>query len=571
MDPMSHCNSDISLLYVEDEPGTRETISTIIRAKFPSLTVRTAEDGEAGLKSFRDNPAEIVLTDISMPVMNGIQMAREIRQLHSGADIIAATAFSDSHYLMDAINAGIRHYVLKPVNFKLLFEAIEDCLTRITMKRQLRAQTDSIRKLSRVVEQSPSMVMISDAAGTVEYVNARFSAVTGFAPAEVIGQNLRLIMTNASPQDVFREIWSTIADGGEWRGEIINRKKDGELYCEEISLSSLLGDAGEITHYVLVMEDISGRKRTEDALRESEYLIEQSQSVSAIGSYKVFFGPGLWESSAALDRILGIDKCYDRTLPGWLKLMHPEERETIKQCLKEKIADQRASVHKEFGIVRASDGEIRKVSCLGKVAYDYQGNPVSMIGTIRDITERRTAGGDIEQPGESAPGSEQGCVPAGETGSTPAGRPGAKLNAAQAGELAEHRRLERALSESEQRFTVLCDHAPIGIFRTDWEGNNIYSNATWKDITGQSASQSQGKGWLSAIHPDDNRRLGEAWFKALIGGGHYCLEHRVITPLGETVWVRSMASNVKGADGRILGFVGTLEDISASREPVASC
>jgi PAS domain S-box-containing protein len=555
----NHCESSISLLYVEDDPDTRETIGSVICAKFPQLVLRSAENGKTGLKSFKDHPAEIVLTDVNMPVMNGIQMSRQIRALNGNVEIIAATAFSDSHYLMDAINAGIRRYVLKPVNFKLLFEALEDCIARITMQRQLRSQNELIRKLSRTVEQSPSMVLISDAAGAVEYVNARFSAVTGFAPEEVVGRDLRRIMTNASPVDLFQDAWNTITGGSEWRGEIINRKKDGELYCEEISISSLLGAEGEITNYVLVMEDISKRKRTEDALRESEYLIEQSQRASAIGSYKVFFGSGCWESSAALDRILGIGKSYARDLPGWLEIIHPDDQETMEQYLRGNIGNRRASFHMEFSIIRKSDGEIRKVSGLGKMSYDLEGNPDSMIGTIRDITERRS----------SQPRRKAGCVSQIGTNSRQLGRQGVEGGSSPARDRAERKRLEKALSESEQRFSALCEHAPIGIFRTDWEGNNIYSNSTWKEITGQSAAQAKGKGWLSAIHPDDSERLGQAWFKALLNGGHYLLEHRVITPLGKTVSVRSMASNVKGADGEILGFVGTLQNVSA-KKPRAS-
>ena len=566
MKPLHSSTSDISLLYVEDHPGTRETIRSVIAAKFPALAIRIAENGQAGLKSFQELPAQIVLTDISMPVMNGIQMARQIRALDGGVDIIAATAFSDSHYLMDAINAGIRRYVLKPVNFKLLFEALDDCIARIVLERQVRSQNEEIRKLSRTVEQSPSMVLIADATGAVEYVNPRFTAITGYAPEEVVGQNLRILMTNASPLDRFQQIWSAVAEGAEWRGEIINRKKNGELYCEEMSISSLFGEEGEITHFVLVMQDISDRKRTEDALRESEFLVEQSQRGSAIGSYKVFFGSGLWESSAALDRILGIDKGYDRTLRGWLQLIHPDDRKSVAHYLKEQIGDKHGSFNKEFTIVRKSDGEIRKVSGLGKVASDQEGCAVSMIGTIRDITERRVAGGKPELPGKPPPKSGKGQAEPIETTSKAADGEGREFGAATAREKAEHKRLEKALAESEQRFGALCEHAPIGIFRTDWEGNNIYSNRVWEEITGQSAAAGKGKGWLSAVHPDDRERLGEAWLKAIVSGGLYSLEHRVITPQGETVWVRSMASHLKGADGQILGFVGTLENIGRKGE-----
>jgi PAS domain S-box-containing protein len=189
---------------------------------------------------------------------------------------------------------------------------------------------------------------------------------------------------------------------------------------------------------------------------------------------------------------------------------------------------------------------------LGKAGYDHEGNIVSVIGTIRDITELRDATGKPKLPGE---------LPLKKSGGAGSGCYGSKDR-----ELTKHKRLEEALSESEQCFSALCDHAPIGIFRTDWEGNNIYSNAIWEEITGQSAAAAKGKGWLNAIHPDDGDRFGKAWFKAMVTGRPYSLEHRIITPQGETVWVRSGASNIKGANGQIRGFVGTVENLSTLKQ-----
>jgi PAS domain S-box-containing protein len=352
------------------------------------------------------------------------------------------------------------------------------------------------------------MVMISDAAGTIEYVNQRFTAITGYAPAEVIGQNLRIFMTNASPLDTFETIWQTITGGSKWRGEIMNRKKDGELYCEEITISPLADETGDTTHFVSVMEDISKRRRTEEALRESEYLIKQSQNAARIGSYKAYIGNGFWESSEGLDQILGIDKSYRRNLQGWLDLVHPDDAAMMDRYLREEVLPKRKPINKEFRIIRKCDGEIRKVNGLGKVDFDADGNITSMIGTIMDITDSKRAAEELQQ------------------------------------------------------FQALCEFAPIGIFKTDWEGNNIYSNPRWEEITGLSAAEASGKGWLKSIHPDDSKRFGEAWLKAIVSGEPYSLEHRVVTPQGGTVSVRAMASNIKDTDGQIVGFVGTLEDIT---------
>jgi two-component system, cell cycle sensor histidine kinase and response regulator CckA len=125
---------------------------------------------------------------------------------------------------------------------------------------------------------------------------------------------------------------------------------------------------------------------------------------------------------------------------------------------------------------------------------------------------------------------------------------------------------EEALQESEKRFRTLCDFAPIGIFRADSEANNIYCNQRWEEITGISAAQANGKGWLEAIPPEDREELTRVWLKAVDGGQIYSHEHRQLTPQGKTIWVRALASPIKGQDGKILGHVGTLEDITELRQ-----
>jgi PAS domain S-box-containing protein len=126
---------------------------------------------------------------------------------------------------------------------------------------------DTLRKLSRAVEQSPTSIVITDRNARIEYVNARFTTLTGFAPEEVLGQNPRVLNSGATPRETFRQMWATILAGLEWRGEFHNRKKNGELYWEEAIISSLKNGAGEITHFVAVKEDITARKQAEQKLK----------------------------------------------------------------------------------------------------------------------------------------------------------------------------------------------------------------------------------------------------------------------------------------------------------------
>ncbi len=153
MEPFNRPNAQLSLLYVEDEPEIRGLLSGVLARKFPSLELLIAENGKSGLELFKERRPEIILTDIRMPIMDGIQMAREIRGIDSTASIIVISACSETDYLLEAIKMGISRYVLKPIDHKMLFEAINDCIARITHERQSKAQNELIRRMNDELEQ----------------------------------------------------------------------------------------------------------------------------------------------------------------------------------------------------------------------------------------------------------------------------------------------------------------------------------------------------------------------------------------------------------------------------------
>lgn len=127
-----------------------------------------------------------------------------------------------------------------------------------------------LRQLSRAVEASSSTVVITDRSGCITYVNPKFTEMTGYTPEEVLGHNPRLLKSGEISPETFSNMWRSIAEGNEWRGEFHNRRKDGSLYWEFASISPVVDASGEITHFVAVKEDITARKLAEQALRESE-------------------------------------------------------------------------------------------------------------------------------------------------------------------------------------------------------------------------------------------------------------------------------------------------------------
>jgi two-component system NtrC family sensor kinase len=141
--------------------------------------------------------------------------------------------------------------------------------TLLDITERKRAE-ETLRKLSHAVEQSPASVVITDTAGTIEYVNPKFTEVTGYGAEEAIGRNPRFLKSGETPRGEYERLWQTIRDGHDWRGEFHNRKKSGELYWELASISPIRDPEGRITHYIAVKEDITERRALESQLKHSQ-------------------------------------------------------------------------------------------------------------------------------------------------------------------------------------------------------------------------------------------------------------------------------------------------------------
>lgn len=129
---------------------------------------------------------------------------------------------------------------------------------------------DQLRKLSVAVEQSPASVVITDINGNIEYVNPKFTRLTGYEFNEVVGGNPRILKSGFQSDEYYKKMWDVILSGEEWQGEFHNKKKNGDYYWEIASISPIRGQDGIVTHFLAVKEDITGRKAAEEALLISE-------------------------------------------------------------------------------------------------------------------------------------------------------------------------------------------------------------------------------------------------------------------------------------------------------------
>ncbi|WP_243300636.1 PAS domain S-box protein [Geothrix oryzisoli] len=142
----------------------------------------------------------------------------------------------------------------------------------------------ALRKISVAMEQSPLSVVITDPRGTIEYVNPRFTQVTGYSAEEAIGQNPRLLKSPGTPSDVYTQMWSTLARGEVWVGEFANLTKEGRTFLERATIAPVRDEAGTLTNYIALKEDITEQRRVEAERRQLEAQLYQSQKLESLGS-----------------------------------------------------------------------------------------------------------------------------------------------------------------------------------------------------------------------------------------------------------------------------------------------
>ena len=141
-------------------------------------------------------------------------------------------------------------------HFEIARRLREEVIRRGAVEKEL-------RKLTRAVEQSPAMVMITDRDGLIEYVNPRFTEITGYTAEEVLGRSPALLKSGETAPETYADLWKTISEGNEWHGEFHNRRKDGSMFWGAASISPITGSRGRTTHFLGLQEDVTERKAAE--------------------------------------------------------------------------------------------------------------------------------------------------------------------------------------------------------------------------------------------------------------------------------------------------------------------
>jgi diguanylate cyclase (GGDEF)-like protein/PAS domain S-box-containing protein len=257
----------LAVLIVEDSESDAKLIVRLLRKAGYEVVSEQIETAEQMRLALEKQPWDVVISDYSLPQFDGSAALELLKEKQHDVPFIVVSGAIGEETAVAMMKAGAHDYLMKG-NLARLAPAVARELGQAEVRREQKRTEDQLRQLSRAVKYSPASIVITDVNGCIEYVNLKFTTVTGFSFDEVLGK----IPPNTfgsieMPLEIRSEHWQTVRSGQEWHGEMLNRRKDGSSYWEAISISPITDTNGVITHFVAVSEDITARKDVEEKIQ----------------------------------------------------------------------------------------------------------------------------------------------------------------------------------------------------------------------------------------------------------------------------------------------------------------
>ncbi|HVM59832.1 MAG TPA: PAS domain S-box protein [Verrucomicrobiae bacterium] len=259
----------------------------------------------------------------------------------------------------------------------------------ITERKESESQ---LRLQSAALHSAANGIVITDREGRIVWVNRAFTQLTGYTADEAIGQTPHLLKSGKHDAGFYRNLWETISDGRVWRGEMVNRRKDGSEYTEEMTITPIRGIDGAIERYIAVKQDVTERKQANLKLLESEERFREfAENVDLVFWIASPDGSEILYVNRAFEKIWGVapEQIY-RNAHAWIDGIHPEDRARVAESFGAWLAGRASDYDVEYRIVRP-DGQTRWIRDWGFRIRNPSGQTYRVAGIAEDITEDKHA------------------------------------------------------------------------------------------------------------------------------------------------------------------------------------
>ncbi len=437
----------VNILIVEDQEDSRYMLTKLLEGS--GYAVAAATNGQEALDRLRTDRFDLIISDILMPVMDGFRLCHAVKSsptLHAIPFVFYTATYTEAEDEALAYKAGASLFIRKPAEpdvFMALIRGIVDDVRQGTvssasleaqdveifklyderlvrklehkmqaLEREMterRRVEERLRLLSTAVEQSPISVVITDAEANIQYVNPRFSEVTGYTAEEVIGQNPRILQSKLTSKEVYLDMWDTLTSGRIWHGPLTNQRKNGEIYWEEAHIAPVTDASGMTMHYVGVKLDITEKKHADEAIQRLNRMLQDvldAASEVAIIATDVDGIITLFNRGAERMLGYGAEEMVGKQTPVCFHLS--EEIDHRGRALSEALgysvsgfpvfvtkAESEGQERREWTYVR-KDGSRLWVSLVITTVHSEAGNIVGFLGIAQDITTRKQAEEELQ-------------------------------------------------------------------------------------------------------------------------------------------------------------------------------
>ncbi len=512
----------LKILILEDNKNDlefmKDEIISELKYEFQFKWVITRNDFTLAIRDFHP---DLILSDYNLPQFNGLDALKIAQSYNIDIPFIIVTGTLSEEAAADAIKSGAWDYVVKE-RLQRLPRAIENALDLKSVRLKARkveaeltlmkGQTDiQLKLLWDAIDKAPGSVMVTAPDGAIQFVNRKFEQVSGYKSEEVIGQNPRLMKSGRHDEAFYRDLWNTILSGNEWRGEMINRNKEGDEYWEDVSISPVTDFDGNIRYFVGIKQDITEKKAAVEALKKSEQWYKAIFGNTGTATVIIDADGTISLVNGKFEELSGMTRAEIEGTKKWMEFVIPEDLEKMFSYHKERREPGNRSPNQyEFSFL-SSRGGLRDIL----LTVDMIPDTNKSVASLLDMTERK--------------------------------------------------QILKDLKESEEKFRLISTSAQDGIIMIDTNGKVVYWNPGAEKIFGYTFEEMKGKDLhhfiapekYSASYPQPLRNFQKTGTGAVVGK---VVELQSQTKKGASIDIELSIARMQMPDG--FGAVGIVRDVT---------
>ncbi|HXE90462.1 MAG TPA: PAS domain S-box protein [Terriglobales bacterium] len=326
---------------------------------------------------------------------------RDVAEIFRAGDLAALnTEGAVTHEERAVSPTGVRYFLATKAPYRDAEGALKGVIGISHDITERKRAEEELRIRTTALEAAANAIIITDRQANIVWANPAFTELTGYSLEEAVGLNPRFLQSGRHGKGFYQEVWQTILSGRTWKGEIYNRRKDGSIYVEEMTITPV-AQGGEVTHFVAIKQDVTERRQAEEALRRSEerYRLVTRATRDAVWDWNVWTGELVWND--AVETLFGQrpPTADEDGYAWWLERVHPEDRERTSTALQSALKGNDSVIDLEYRF-RRGDGSYATVIDQGYIIRTEKGEPLRMIGAMADITARRQAEENLRQSEE---------------------------------------------------------------------------------------------------------------------------------------------------------------------------